>query len=125
MGATMMIVMKGDATEAQIAHVVERIGRAGARAHVSAGEFVTVIGAIGDDRELIAALDIDGEPGVEKVVPILKPYKLVSRDFRGPDAAIEIAGRKRRKPPLGVLECPFAPCALRILHRLSKRRVAD
>ncbi len=90
----MMIVMKGDATEEQIAHVLERVERAGAKAHVSRGEFVTVIGAIGDDRELIAGLDIDGEPGVERVVPILKPYKLVSRDFRGPDATIEIAGRK-------------------------------
>lgn len=90
----MMIVMREGATEDQIAHVVERIERAGARAHLSAGEFVTVIGAIGDDRELIAALDIEGEPGVEKVVPILKPYKLVSRDFRGPDSVVEIAGRR-------------------------------
>jgi len=90
----MMIVMKEDATEAQVAHVVERVDRAGGRAHVSRGEFVTVIGAIGDDRELIASLNLDGEPGVERVVPILKPYKLVSRDFRGPDAAIEIAGRR-------------------------------
>ncbi len=87
-----MIVMKGDATEQQVAAVIERIERAGARAHVSAGEFVTVIGAIGDDRELIAALDIEGEGGVERVVPILKPYKLVSKDFRG-DAPVEIAGR--------------------------------
>ncbi|HWH15415.1 MAG TPA: 3-deoxy-7-phosphoheptulonate synthase [Miltoncostaeaceae bacterium] len=90
----MMIVMKEGATEAQIAQVVERVDRAGARAHVSRGEFVTVIGAIGDDRELVAQLNLDGEPGVERVVPILKPYKLVSRDFRGPDAAIEIAGRR-------------------------------
>jgi 3-deoxy-7-phosphoheptulonate synthase len=90
----MMIVMKEDATEAQVAHVVERVDRAGGRAHVSRGEFVTVIGAIGDDRELIASLNLDGEPGVERVVPILKPYKLVSRDFRGPDATIEIAGRR-------------------------------
>ncbi len=87
-----MIVMKGDATQQQVAAVIERIERAGARAHVSAGEFVTVIGAIGDDRELIAALDIEGEGGVERVVPILKPYKLVSKDFRG-DAPVEIAGR--------------------------------
>ena len=90
----MMIVMKGDATEAQVAHLVERVERAGARAHVSRGEFVTVIGAIGDDRELVASLALEGEPGVERVVPILKPYKLVSRDFRGPDAIIEIAGRR-------------------------------
>lgn len=90
----MMIVMQEGATPEQIAAVVARIERAGAKAHVSSGEFVTVIGAIGDDRELIAALDIEGEGGVEKVVPILKPYKLVSKDFRGADATFEVAGRR-------------------------------
>ncbi len=90
----MMIVMKQGATEEQIAHVIERIERAGAMAHPSRGEFVTVIGAIGDDRELVASMQLEGEPGVERVVPILKPYKLVSRDFRGPDATLDISGRK-------------------------------
>jgi 3-deoxy-7-phosphoheptulonate synthase len=90
----MMIVMKQGATEEQIAHVIERIERAGAMAHASRGEFITVIGAIGDDRELVASMQLDGEPGVERVVPILKPYKLVSRDFRGPDATLDISGRK-------------------------------
>ena len=79
----MMIVMQEGATEEQVRHVVERIEQAGARAHPSVGEFVTVIGAIGDDRALVASLQLEGEPGVEKVVPILKPYKLVSSDFRG------------------------------------------
>lgn len=90
----MMIVMQQGATPEQIQHVVDRIGEAGARAHLSSGEFVTVIGAIGDDRELAAVLALDGEPGVEKVVPILKPYKLVSREFHKADRVLEIAGRK-------------------------------
>ncbi len=90
----MMIVMKQGATDEEVARVIERIERAGATAHASRGEFVTVIGAIGDDRELVASMQLEGEPGVERVVPILKPYKLVSRDFRGPDATIEISGRK-------------------------------
>ncbi len=90
----MMIVMKQGATDEQIAHVIERIERAGAMAHPSRGEFVTVIGAIGDDRELVASMQLEGEPGVERVVPILKPYKLVSRDFRGPDATLDISGRR-------------------------------
>lgn len=90
----MMIVMSEGATEDQIAHVVGRIERSGARAHVSRGEFVTLIGAIGDDRELVASMQLEAEPGVEKVVPILKPYKLVSRDFRGGNEILEIAGRK-------------------------------
>jgi 3-deoxy-7-phosphoheptulonate synthase len=90
----MMIVMKQGATDDEIAHVIDRIERAGATAHASRGEFVTVIGAIGDDRELVASMQLEGEPGVERVVPILKPYKLVSRDFRGPDATLEISGRR-------------------------------
>lgn len=90
----MMIVMQQGATEEQIRHVVDRIGQLGARAHLSSGEFVTVIGAIGDDRELASVLALDGEPGVEKVVPIMKPYKIVSREFHKQDRILDIAGRK-------------------------------
>ncbi len=102
----MMIVMKEGATEAEIAHVINRIEQAGALAQPSRGEFVTVIGAIGDDRELVASMQLEGEPGVERVVPILKPYKLVSRDFRGPDAVIEIAGRKIGGNNFGLIAGP-------------------
>ncbi len=90
----MMIVMQQGATEEQVQHIVERIGEAGAKAHLSAGEFVTVIGAIGDDRELASVMALEAEPGVEKIVPILKPYKLVSREFHGQDRILEIAGRR-------------------------------
>jgi 3-deoxy-7-phosphoheptulonate synthase len=88
----MMIVMKQGATEDEIATVIGRIEAAGARAHPSRGEFVTVIGAIGDDRELESRLSLEGEPGVDKVVPILKPYKLVSREFHSQDAVVHVGG---------------------------------
>ena len=81
----MMIVMQEGATDEQVRHIIDRIEQVGAKAHPSRGEFVTVIGAIGDDRALISSLNLEGEPGVEKVVPILKPYKLVSAEFRGRD----------------------------------------
>src|SRR3954447_4275036 len=77
----MMIVMKAEATEAEIQSVIDRIESVGARAHPSRGEEVTVIGAIGD-REHVARLELEGSPGVEKVVPILKPYKLASKQLR-------------------------------------------
>ena len=90
----MMIVMKSDATEDQVRSVVERIESVGARAHRSSGEEVTVIGAIGD-REHIARLELEGSPGVERVVPILKPYKLASTQMRrGERSVLEIGGRK-------------------------------
>jgi 3-deoxy-7-phosphoheptulonate synthase len=89
----MMIVMKADATDEQIAAVVERVQAVGARAHLSRGEEVTVIGAIGD-REHVARLELEGEPGVEQVVPILKPFKLASAQFRhGERSVLSIAGR--------------------------------
>jgi 3-deoxy-7-phosphoheptulonate synthase len=90
----MMIVMKQDATEDQIQAVIDRIESVGARAHRSPGEEVTVIGAIGD-REHVARLELDGAPGVDKLVPILKPYKLASAQIRhGEPSVLEIGGRK-------------------------------
>ena len=90
----MMIVMKQTATEDEILAVIERIESVGARAHPSRGEEVTVIGAIGD-REHIARLELEGTPGVDRVVPILKPYKLASSQLkRGERTVLDIAGRK-------------------------------
>src|ERR671927_334474 len=90
----MMIVMRPTATEEQVEAVIAHIEAVGARAHPSQGEEVTVIGAIGD-REHVARLDLEGAPGVAEVVPILKPYKLSSTQFRsGEPSVIEIDGRR-------------------------------
>src|SRR5215210_9103468 len=90
----MMIVMKEGATEEQIAHVVERIEEVGCSAHISQGELLTVIGAIGD-RDRVAALGLEGTPGVDHLVPILKPYKLASAQFKkGERSVLEIDGRR-------------------------------
>ena len=97
----MMIVMKPTATEEEIQAVIERIESCGARAHPSRGEEVTVIGAIGD-REHVARLGLEGAPGVEQVVPILKPYKLASAPAQARRArpCIEIDGRRDRRRAL-------------------------
>ncbi len=91
----MMIVMSATATEGQIQAIVERVVEVGARAHVSRGELVTVIGAIGD-REHVARLGLEGYPGVAQVVPILKPYKLASAQVRptGERTVIDVGGAK-------------------------------
>ena len=90
----MMIVMKQDATSDDVAHVVSRIEDVGARAHRSAGEAVTVIGAIGD-LEQISQLQLESDPGVDRVVPITKPYKLASNQFKhGERSVFEIGGRR-------------------------------
>jgi 3-deoxy-7-phosphoheptulonate synthase len=90
----MMIVMKPTATEDEIQAVIERVESVGAAAHPSRGEEVTVIGAVGD-REHVARLGLEGSPGVEKVVPILKPYKLASTQLRGErPTVLEIGGAR-------------------------------
>jgi 3-deoxy-7-phosphoheptulonate synthase len=90
----MMIVMKEDATREQIDSVVRRVENLGAHAHVSEGDVLTVIGAIGD-REHIANLDLTGADGVDRVVPITKPYKLASSQFKhGQRSVVEVDGRR-------------------------------
>jgi len=90
----MMIVMKPTADQHEVEAVVERIESVGARAHVVVGDELTIIGAIGD-REHVARLDLEGAPGVERLVPILKPYKLASAQFRhGQRTVLDIGGRK-------------------------------
>jgi 3-deoxy-7-phosphoheptulonate synthase len=90
----MLIVMKAAASGEEIEAVIDRVQAAGARAHPVHGEEVTVIGAIGD-REHVARLGLEGSPGVDKVVPILKPYKLASSEVRqGRRSVLDIAGRK-------------------------------
>ena len=71
-----------------------RVESVGCSAHVSKGELLTVIGAIGD-RDRVAALGLEGAPGVDHLVPILKPYKLASAQFRkGERTVIDVDGRK-------------------------------
>ena len=89
-----MIVMKEGATEEQIQAVVDRVESVGCSVHVSVGEVLTVIGAIGD-RDKVTSLGLEGAPGVDHLVPILKPYKLASAQFRkGERTVIEVDGRK-------------------------------
>src|SRR5215472_8179062 len=93
----MMTVMKETASDEEIEAVINKIERAGARAHRSTGERVTVIGAIGDVEQdaSVASLGLEGQPGVDRVVPILKPYKLASAQIRhGERTVLEIDGRK-------------------------------
>jgi len=85
----MMIVMKDGASDEEIQHVVDKLESVGAQAHISKGKYKTIIGAIGD-REKFITLPWEAFPGVEKAVPILKPFKLVSREFKSDDTTIEV-----------------------------------
>ena len=89
----LLIVMGAAATVEQIDDVVSRLQEAGCDALVTPGREATVIGAIGE-RELLAALPLEGFAGVEQVLPILKPYKLVSRELSPDPTVIEARGRR-------------------------------
>jgi 3-deoxy-7-phosphoheptulonate synthase len=97
--------MKEEATEEQIRHVIDRLESAGLRHHLSRGEIKTVIGVIGD-REAISRVPIQVLPGVEDVIPILKPYKFVSREFRSEDTVINVNGNKIGGPYFSVIAGP-------------------
>src|SRR6266566_753811 len=89
----LLIVMGGTATPEQVDEVVARLEEAGCGAVVTPGREATVIGAIGE-RELLATLPLEGYAGVEQVLPILKPYKLVSRELSPDPTVIEVRGRR-------------------------------
>jgi 3-deoxy-7-phosphoheptulonate synthase len=90
----MMIVMKEGATTEEVDAVVRQVEQAGATPHVSRGEIHTVIGAIAD-HEHVANLELDGFPGVDHIVPISRPYKLASLQFKKEEQSVlDIAGRK-------------------------------
>ncbi len=100
--------MRQAATEEDIQHVVDRLSDVGADAHLSRGKHRTVIGAVGD-REVIQQLPWEAFPGVERAVPVLKPFKFVSRDFQEDDTIVEVRG----VPVGGGHFAPIAgPCAV-------------
>ena len=101
----MMIVMKEGASRQEVQAVIARVEGVGAKAHVSEGELVTVIGAIGD-REHVANLQLEGYPGVDHVTPITKPYKLASTQFRKGARTVIGTFKERQRSHRGSIKGP-------------------
>jgi 3-deoxy-7-phosphoheptulonate synthase len=101
----LIIVMRGGATTEQTENVVARLREVGADARVSTGREATVIGAIGE-RELLTSLPLEAYPGVEQVLPILKPYKLVSREIAPDPTVVEVDGRRIGQDWFGLIAGP-------------------
>jgi 3-deoxy-7-phosphoheptulonate synthase len=87
----MIIVMEPDAGDAEIAAVEARIRAAGLEVHISRGTERTLIGAIGDERKLDPEM-FDPLPGVEQSMHILKPYKLVAREWHKASTIVNVNG---------------------------------
>lgn len=89
----MIIVLKPKTTEKEREHIVKTIEDAGLSPHLLIGKERTVIAVIGDERAL-QKMPLSAIPGVEKALPILSPYKLVSREFKQEDTIIDVDGVK-------------------------------
>src|SRR5881227_1610618 len=119
----LLIVMGAAATADQTEHVLARLQEAGVSARVQRGREATVIGAIGE-RELLATLPLEGYPGVEQVLPILKPYKLVARELSPDPTVIEVDGRRIGDGWFGLIA---GPCTVEYREQTleTARAVAD
>lgn len=111
----MIIVMSPEATEAQIEAVVERIKEYGCDANISRGTERTIIGAIGDERPIDQEL-IDAMPGVEQSMHIVKPYKIVAREWHKENTVIDIKGI-----PLGgkTVQIIAGPCSVETQQQMD------
>ena len=85
----MIIVLKSGSTQKDIDYITERLQGKGLKVHVSQGEERTIIGAIGDER-ILRETSLAAYDAVEKVLPILKPFKLACRDFRKENTVIKV-----------------------------------
>jgi len=103
----MIIVLKPEASEREIDHVLDRLRELGLKSHISTGEERTIIGVIGDDR-ILQNQPLTAFPGVESVTPILAPWKLVSREFKRDNTVIDIGGVKIGGKKLAIMAGPCA-----------------
>ncbi|MBN2120125.1 MAG: 3-deoxy-7-phosphoheptulonate synthase [Candidatus Omnitrophica bacterium] len=85
----MIIVLKPKATDQEIDYIISRIEKLGLKTMVSKGVERTIIGVIGPE-DILRSHPLEVFPGVEKVMPVLAPYKLVSRYFKAEPSVIEI-----------------------------------
>src|SRR5262245_44844674 len=104
----MIIVIRPNSTQAEIEHVLDRIRELGFKPHLSQGEHRTIIGVIGDENKLQAE-PLAAIPGVEQVLPVLKPFKLASREMRKADTVVAVG---RVKIGGGAMAMIAGPCAI-------------
>lgn len=113
----MIIVMKRKADQQKLDNVIKWIESAGYEAHVSKGVERTIIGAIGDERGKVALKPVETMPGVEKVMSILAPYKLASRETKEGNTVIKVGDVEIGGPKCVVMA---GPCAVESEEQLME-----
>ena len=117
----MIVVMRRDATDQEIDHVVERVRELGLRPHVIRGAERTVVAAIGNKRAYMRE-SLESAPGVDSVVPILAPYKVASREVKTDPTRISVGPLAVGAGRIGVIA---GPCSVENEHQIleTARRV--
>ena len=116
----MIIVMQPDAGDVEIAAVEAKIKAAGLGVHISRGTERTLIGAIGDERRLDPEM-FDPMPGVERSLHILKPYKLVAREWHKASTVIDVAGAEIGGDEIQVIA---GPCSVETVPQMNSAAAA-
>lgn len=112
----MVIIMQANVPDELLEAVLARVESGGARPHLSRGIERTIVGVIGGDREFEPEI-FEAMPGVERVIRILHPFKLASRDFHAEDRVITLANGARLGGP-GLLVMA-GPCAVESREQLQ------
>ena len=119
----MILILKSNATDDQVDHVLKRVEALGLQHHLSRGTHRTIVGIIGDEDKLRED-SLMAIPGVAKVIPVLPPYKLASRDAHPEPSVVDVSGTKIGGGHLGLIA---GPCSVedrdrmfRIAERVSK-----
>lgn len=116
----MIIIMKMNAREDDVEAVLTRLHTGGWKTHVSKGEERTIIGVIGDERKLDQGA-MSQMDGVDRVVPVLRPFKLASRDFKPEDSKISVNGHIIGGNKIIVMA---GPCSVESLEQMRETAVA-
>lgn len=85
----MIVILKPGASEEQLQHLVDKAEKLGLKAHVSRGVERTIVGFIGPE-DVLRVIPLEVFPGVDTVIPVLTPYKLVSREFKKEDSVVDL-----------------------------------
>ena len=115
----MIIVLRPDATKEQIDHIIAKVKKLGLKPMVSQGVDRTIIGVIGEE-DVLRVEPLEVYPGVEKVMPILKPYKLVSREFKGANSVVDADGVRIGGKKIVVMAGPCSVENLEILMSIGR-----
>lgn len=115
----MIIVLKPNSSQPEIDHVLERIKDLGLKPMLSQGEHRTIIGVIGDENKVLAQ-PLQAIPGVEQVLPIMKPYKLASREFAPKDTVVTVGKVKIGGGAMAMIAGPCAIESLDILDEIAR-----